>query len=507
MAASVEYRNVMKENEDDLSMFFEMRNREMGRNDLSLLQNSDDFDDSFGSKPKITSTDTTVHGPKTIADEFLDSENGKTDYDWLLTLPCTPLEKGVIKATGNAKSQTTAPRSELTEPSLESASSEVTLCRQRRSASAGPKRSSSSGGGGSVIRPATPTGRPTLPASVKPLRSSTPSSRTASVPSSKNVAPHKRSSTPTRSTARSSTPTGRPSILASSKSALRCATPCQSSDQSSVSRASAPAGRSSSLTKSRATTIKKTVPSRAISPAAKSRPQKSSEAPGFSTDALPNLKSTSSGRHASTSKERPSAPSSQPSSAEAVSSEKPRQKPYLSSKAQVSSGNSQNSGRPVILKSRKYSNTNDDVNPVLMGTQMVERVVNMRKLAPPKRDDHISNHSNTSKKPSSQESSGFGRSLSKKSLDMAIRHMDIRRSISGNMRSLMKDVPASSVYSLRSKSTKVGISDTSQSLITSSDASSERSFSINSHGLDGSEVEDIDLGSEQGHSSSNSQHE
>lgn len=84
---------------------------------------------------------------------------------------------------------------------------------------------------------------------------------------------------------------------------------------------------------------------------------------------------------------------------------------------------------------------------------------------------------------------------------------DIRRSISGNMRSLMKDVPASSVYSLRSKSTKVGISDTSRSLITNSDASSEHSLSINSHGLDGSEVEDIDLGSEQGHSSSNSQHE
>lgn len=48
LQASLEYRNVMKENEDDLSMFFEMRNREMGRNDLSLLQNSDDFDDSFG---------------------------------------------------------------------------------------------------------------------------------------------------------------------------------------------------------------------------------------------------------------------------------------------------------------------------------------------------------------------------------------------------------------------------------------------------------------------------
>ncbi|XP_017220507.1 uncharacterized protein LOC108197409 [Daucus carota subsp. sativus] len=503
MAASVEYRNMMKENEDDLSMFFEMRNRELGINDLSLIQNSDDFDDSFGSKPKITSIDAAVHGPKSIADEFLDSENGKTDYDWLLTLPCAPLEKGVVKTTGNAKFQTTAPRSKCAEPPLKSASSEVTSYRQRRSASAGTRRSSSSGVGGSVARPATPTGRPTLPALVKPLRSSTPSSRTALVPSSKIVAPHKRSSTPTRSTARSSTPTGRPSILASSKSASRCATPSQSSDQSSLCSASAPAGRSSSVTRSSATTNKKTIPSRAISPSAKSTSQRS-EVPGFLTDAPPNLRTSSSRRHASASKERPCAPNSQPSTAEAVSSGKPRQKPYTSLKSQVSSGNSQNSGRPVIVKSRKYFNANDDVNPVLMGTQMVERVVNMRKLAPPKQDDLVSDHSN-SKKSSSQESSGFGRSLSKKSLDMAIRHMDIGRSISGNMRSLMKDVPASSVYSLRSKSTKVGISKASQSLITSSNASSERSFNTSSHDLNGSEVEDIDLGSEQGHSSSNSQ--
>lgn len=48
LQGSVECKNVMKENEDDLSMFFEMRNRELGTNDLSLLQNSDDFDDSFG---------------------------------------------------------------------------------------------------------------------------------------------------------------------------------------------------------------------------------------------------------------------------------------------------------------------------------------------------------------------------------------------------------------------------------------------------------------------------
>jgi hypothetical protein len=59
-----------------------------------------------------------------------------------------------------------------------------------------------------------------------------------------------------------------------------------------------------------------------------------------------------------------------------------------------------------------------------MGTKMVERVINMRKLAPPKQDDKHSPHGNLSgKSSSSPDSLGFGRTLSKKSLDMAIRHM------------------------------------------------------------------------------------
>lgn len=80
----------------------------------------------------------------------------------------------------------------------------------------------------------------------------------------------------------------------------------------------------------------------------------------------------------------------------------------------------------MLSRSRGYSNVGDDVNPVVMGTKMVDRVVNMRKLAPPKQDEHVSQEN---PKKSSQENSGFGRSLSKKSLEMAIRHMDIRRSV------------------------------------------------------------------------------
>lgn len=81
-----------------------------------------------------------------------------------------------------------------------------------------------------------------------------------------------------------------------------------------------------------------------------------------------------------------------------------------------------NTAGNVLSRSRRCSNGSDDVNPVLVGTKMVERVVNMRRLAPPK-DNQPSNENSTNKSSLSQDNSGFGRSLSKKSLDMAIRHM------------------------------------------------------------------------------------
>lgn len=74
--------------------------------------------------------------------------------------------------------------------------------------------------------------------------------------------------------------------------------------------------------------------------------------------------------------------------------------------------------------SRGRSKVNDNVSPGMMGTKMVERVINMRKLAPPMMDNKNSPRSNLSgKSSSSPDSTGFGRTLSKKSLDMAIRHM------------------------------------------------------------------------------------
>lgn len=75
---------------------------------------------------------------------------------------------------------------------------------------------------------------------------------------------------------------------------------------------------------------------------------------------------------------------------------------------------------------------------------------------------------------------------------------DIRRSIPGNLRPLMTNIPASSMYSVRSGSTRSRtVSVLDSPLATSSNASSEVSVNNNGFCLDGIELED-DVGSERG---------
>ncbi|KAL7195068.1 hypothetical protein ACSBR1_035309 [Camellia fascicularis] len=556
MAASVQYRQqerslgmMMKEKDDDLALFLEMRNRGDERDDL-LLHISDDFDHQLESEQdsssisKITST---MPAHRTGADEFLNSENDKTDYDWLLTPPGTPLfpslemesQKIVMSQIGISSGHPATQTSMLAKPGPEPASTnnetswQPVLSTDSNCSIAANKRLSSSSGRTSTAprratptgratspattkpsrpstptsratlatttkpsRPSTPTSRATLPITAKPSRSSTPTLRTtssttakpsrpstptsrATLSSTKPIVPAVRSSTPTRPLVRSSTPTARPSVPAASKSNSRSATPTH--------RSSTPSNRSSSVTKS-GPKLKNPVPLRGTSPTVKSRPS------------MPE-------RPVSASKGRPEAPSARSSSTETCSNGRSKQQSCSPSRGRALNGcaRSNGIGSSVLAMSRVHSTGSDDVNPVLMGTKMVERVVNMRKLAPPKQDDHITNSSNSlGKSLSSQDNSGFGRTLSKKSLDMAMRHMDIRRTIPGNLRPLVTNIPASSVYSVRSGSTKsrtVSVSDSP--LATSSNASSEPSVNNNSHYLDGSEeVEENVVGNERAHSSS-----
>lgn len=221
--------------------------------------------------------------------------------------------------------------------------------------------------------------------------------------------------------------------------------------------------------------------------------------PGFSLDAPPNLRTSLPERPASASRGRPGAPSARSSSTNSVSEGKTRQQSGSPSRGRASRGSAYSNGNTTQAKSRSRGNDCDMESPVLIGTKMVERVVNMRKLAPPKRDDSHSTHTNPGSK--SSDSSGFGRTLSNKSLDMALRHRDIRRSISGNLRPHVTNIPASSIYSVRSGPTKRSVSDADSPLATSSNASSEPSVKNSSFCLDGSETEENDFGSDRGTSS------
>ncbi|KAK8359795.1 hypothetical protein V6Z12_A04G120200 [Gossypium hirsutum] len=528
---------VMKERDEELALFLEMRRREKEKeksNNLLSIHNSEQqLNVPLGSNVKVNGNGNVGGGGspvskivsalpvrKTAADNFLNSENEKSDYDWLLTPPGTPLfpslemesQKTLMSQIGMSNARPVALKTRLAnlpeEPALKS-----TLALKQQAPSAGVissstlnRRPSSSGGSKSASRPATPTGRPTLPMTTKPSRSSTPTSR-ANLPSIKPAASTARSSTPTRSAPRSLTPTARPSLHAS-KSTSRSSTPTRRPASSSTTPiASAPSGTAaSSITKpSAATTSKSSVQSRGTSPTVKSRPWKSSEMPGFSLETPPNLRTSLPERPVSASRGRPAAPGARSSSVEANSSGRPRRQSCSPARSRASSGSFGN-GSSIRSVRRADANGSDNESPVVIGTKMVERVVNMRKLVPPKQDDNHRNNP-TAKLSTSLDSSGFGRTLSKKSLDMAMRHMDIRRSISGHQRPLMTNVPASSIYSVRSGSTKSRtLSVCDSPLATSSTASSEPSVNNNSLFMDGSEMEDNDISSERGISSPTSQH-
>ncbi|XP_009603323.1 uncharacterized serine-rich protein C215.13-like isoform X1 [Nicotiana tomentosiformis] len=537
----------MKEKDEELTLFLEMRRREKERNDL-LLQNSDEFDAPLGatrgSSPIFDiASETPVR--KTGADDFLNADNDKNDYDWLLTPPGTPLfpslemesQKTVMSQLRTPKARPTALKSRLANPQAEPTSRSNLSSRQPASSpvlnnsSSGLRRPSSSGGS----RPSTPTGRPTLSTTSKSnltsgsrpsstaasrpttsittsktmstttasrqSRSATPTSR-ATLTTAKATAPP-RSSTPTaRSSARSSTPTTRASIPGS-KSASRTATPTRRPpSMTSTTNTNAPLVRSSSASSAKSATGSARNPSasRPSSPTIKPRPWKPSDMPGFSLDAPPNLRTSLSDRPISATRGRPGAPSVRSSSIEPASNGRIRRQSCSPARGRPPNGVTHSSGSsvPIPAMSRLHAKANDNVSPVMVGSKMVERVVNMRKLAPPKQDDKQSPRSNLSTKSSSPDSSGFGRTFSKKSLDMAIRHMDIRRSIPGNLRPLLTNIPASSMYSVRSgpnKSRTVSVSDSP--LATSSNASSEVSVNNNALCVDGIEADD-DINSDKG---------
>ncbi|CAE6040289.1 unnamed protein product [Arabidopsis arenosa] len=411
--------------------------------------------------------------------------------------PATPTGRSSTLTTNSKSSRPSTPTSRATASSTTRPS--LTNSRSTVSATTKPTPMSRSTSLSSRLTPT--ASKPTI----STARSASSATRSTPSTATKSAGPS-RSTTPlSRSTARSSTPTSRPT-LPPSKTISRSSTPTR--------RPIASASATTTTAKPTISQIKPSSPapakpmptpsknpalSRAASPTVRSRPWKPSDMPGFSLETPPNLRTTLPERPLSATRGRPGAPSPRSGSVEpgGPPGGRPRRQSCSPSRGRAPM---YSSGSSVPAVNRGYSKASDNVSPVMMGTKMVERVINMRKLAPPRSDDKGSPHGNLSAKSSSPDSAGFGRTLSKKSLDMAIRHMDIRRTIPGNLRPLMTNIPASSMYSVRSGHTRgrpMNVSDSSP-LATSSNASSEISV-CNNNGicLEASEKED-DAGSERG---------
>nr|GMC79109.1 endochitinase A-like isoform X1 [Ipomoea batatas] len=427
---------VMKEVDEDLAIFLQRRRNGEERKHYVCPQNSEELNDLIVEESRddqryLVSNETSTRPATQMAmEKFLSSENEEGDYEWLLSPPRVPSysssdteeQKAIANPTRTGSDSTplkytstdsvedkTSQNMSSVHPST--ATSKCASLPNKNASRAGSGRPSAEARKPTSSRSATPTRQQRVPS-----RASTPSSR-ASLVSAKPVAVPARSSTPVRANSRSSTPTARATVSATSKSASRSATPTHR--PSTTSSSSAVSARSSSVPK-RAPTMSRNLSS-------------SSGTKSLSRD-------DSTKRPSSASRARPSS-LLRPSTTNNATDEISRCKSHSSSRSKTPTIPAPGSGSTSVSRSRGHGINKDDVNPVLAGTKMVERVVNMRKLAPAKPDGHLSNKDASKKSSYSQESSGFGTSFSKKALDMALRHMDIKHRTPGNLRRVSTGAP------------------------------------------------------------------
>uniref|UniRef100_A0A1D1Y156 Translation initiation factor IF-2 n=1 Tax=Anthurium amnicola TaxID=1678845 RepID=A0A1D1Y156_9ARAE len=406
-----------------------------------------------------------------IDDLLSAADMGKHDYDWLLTPPGTPLVSTLDhmeaqlpsvaqKTNHSARSATTktsrfsvsqpenkhptrpARSSSATRPSIAtystsqmSSNSSRTSILNTSTASITSSRPSTPGNPRSTS--SSSTARQSAPASSRPTpsRSSTPS-KTRPAPSSPGD-----KARPTHSSSRPSTPSPRPLIPASSPhSNTGSSTPAAARSGSRPStptrRASAPsspapaAARSPSVGRSTAGSGRNHGPaSRPSSPGARARPP--SQTPDFPFEAPPNLmRAKAPERPASAGRLRPG-----PSSTARSNVNTEAMAPANSNRRQSVS--------PIVARGRLPENS---PRLRMQSNGHVHEPIPPEAQKPVPRESSVPKGTKTA---ASTESTGFGRTISKKSLDMALRHMDIRQSMGG--------VRGASLFpqSIRSTSAKV----------------------------------------------------
>ncbi|XP_022144099.1 serine/arginine repetitive matrix protein 2 [Momordica charantia] len=377
-----------------------------------------------------------------IDDLLSSTEGGKHDYDWLLTPPGTPLFPSSSES--EVQSTVAAPRSStLVRSSSTTKASRLSVSHSESNNSSRPARSSSvsrssvstpqysnyssnrsssilntsSASVSSYIRPSSPstrnssTTRPSTPSS-RPTasRSSTPSRARPSPTSSSIDKPRQIQSS------RPSTPSSRPQVPANlsspaARSNSRPSTPTRRNSApslSSVVGAPSPTGRVLSINgRSSTSTSRPSSPS----PRVRASPQPIVP-PDFPLDTPPNLRTTLPDRPISAGRSRPTPAASVRGSPEPTSTVT---MPRRSASPTVSRG------RLTDTPGRGRVNTNGHLSDVS----------EPRRLSS---SSDLGGRRPVKASTTTAESNGFGRSISKKSLDMAIRHMDIRNG-PGSMRS------------------------------------------------------------------------
>ncbi|KAG1338171.1 flocculation protein FLO11 [Cocos nucifera] len=374
-------------------------------------------------------------------DDLLNADNGKHDYDWLLTPPGSPhcpsseaikkpLSLVAPKRSSTVRSVSTSRATRLpasqsenghstrparsgsvTRPSFSSSSFSNTnrtsvLNTSSASVTSRPSTPGSRAATLSTARPSTPTSRPI------PTRSPTPV-KTRATPTSPGL-----KSGPSHSS-RPSTPTSRPrvptnSISNSNSSIARLnSRPSTPTHQPVAPKPALTTGRSPSVGRLSASNGRNSAPSsRPSSPIPRSRaPVRPVDLPDFPLETPPNLRTKLPERSASAGRMRPGAAltvrSNSSSNSETVTS--------VSSNRRLS--------LPIVSRSRFPENP-----PKVLSQN------NGHQTTPPAIRKSVVSEAGTRKpiKPAATtESTGFGRTISKKSLDMALRHMDIRQSLGG----------------------------------------------------------------------------
>ncbi|KEH23300.1 hypothetical protein MTR_7g073720 [Medicago truncatula] len=390
-----------------------------------------------------------------IEDMLSSVEGGKHDYDWLLTPPGTPVfpssenepqstlappRRSLSRSTSTAKasrlsvsqsesnnhSNRPARSSSVTRSSISTSHSQYNNNNYSSNRSSSTNiLNTSSASVSSYIRPSSPVTR-----STSSTRPSTPTSRTTASRSStpsriRSVSTSSAAEKPrtTSQSSRPSTPSSRPQVPAnlhspsapSTRSLSRPSTPTRRSSipslsPSSTTSSSISAGRVSLNGRSSAPSSRPSSPSPRVRP-----PPQPVVPPDFPLDTPPNLRTTLPDRPISAGRSRPGAGTLRGNSSETQASVN---MPRRHSSPIVSRGRS----TEPVSKSRGFASANGhhaDVHEPRKVSHAPE-VVSRRSVKA---------------STTTTDNTGFGRNISKKSLDMAIKHMDIRNG-SGNNRTL-----------------------------------------------------------------------